>query len=658
MSLLKKIPLKFWLILSACIIIFVVSYLRLAVNLEAISYDFRLKLRPALKTSEDIVIIEIDDNSLARLGSWPFPRDAHAAILSFLKSAGARAVFFDILFSDPSVARSELPSGAQGTLAYQTIDLDALFAQAIKESGNVYLPEAFDINTAPLSNFSPPKARGYSASLYEQFKPYIRSSGHMNVFTDPDGKLRRVPLFIQYQNILVPHIALVMACDVLGIDVRKVKLAGRRVIIDEKLSLPVSNNTSFMVNYPDRWAPAYKHFSYAQLIKANNEQYLAGKPSPLLDQFKGKICFIGLTATGTHDRKGMPFEELYPMLGLQASIFNSIIKKQFITDAGPLANSFLNLIAFLVSLFLCFYFPPFKALGRMAIFAVSYFICATGLIFSGLWIDLFLPLLIIAVTYVALTLYKFIEEVHKRQLLEKELDIAAAIQQSFLPKDIQVEPRLKIHSFIQPAKFVAGDLYDVVRLSDDKVGVFIGDVSGKGVPAALIMAQAVSLFRVFARASMDPANVLLNLNKELCQVLQGRFVTALYLVFDTKERLLRSCCAGHLPILITRVTAGETNEVLPAAGPPLGVLDIAEYETFLTTLEKNDRILLYTDGFTEARNKKGEEFGMERLKEAFGTSKGLKADIALSSMTEKLFEFSRGLPQFDDITAILLEYLG
>jgi adenylate cyclase len=655
MKFLKKPPLKFWIILIACAAIFLISYSRFAANLEAITYDFRLKMRPPLATLKDIVIIEIDDFSIETIGVWPFPRDFHAELLRYLKSAGTKAVFFDILFSEPSVSRTELPANTQGVLVPQNVDLDAEFEQQIKESGNVYLPESFIISQLPSAELLPPVAQQYSALIYKQFKQHVRGTGHINTFTDPDGKLRKIPLFVRYNNTLVPHIGLKMACDVMGIDARKVIFTGRRVVIDGKLSLPVSGGASFLVNYPARWKSSFTHISYAQLLKAQFDREQGLNPSFDPSMLNGKVCFVGLTATGTHDLKGMPFEELYPMLGLQASVFNSIMSKRFITDIGPIANSLLNLIVFFMSLFLCFYFSPLKALSRIVTLSCIYFISATGLIFIGLWIDLFLPLLIIAITYVVLTLYKFIEEVHKRQLLEKELDIARAIQKSFLPKDIQKHPAVGIAAFMQPAKFVGGDLYDIVMLPHGRLGVFIGDVSGKGVPAALIMAQTVSLFRIFARVNDNPAQVLMQLNRELCQVLEGRFVTAFYLIFDVEKNILEASCAGHFPILTLNVGTA-VSEVLPVAGPPLGVLDQVEYETFQVALRKDDKFLLYTDGVTEARNKKEEEFGMDRLKEVFSRNASFSGQEALNAITGKLFEFSKGLAQFDDITAILLEY--
>ncbi|MDD5583502.1 MAG: CHASE2 domain-containing protein [Candidatus Omnitrophica bacterium] len=641
MNFFKRTPLKFWIIIAAVILITVSTYIRLFDGLELVSYDLRLKFRPPQAISKDIVIVEIDDVTLEQLGSWPLPRDYHADVLRILKESGAKAVAFDILFSEKSDS---------------TAGVDAAFAQAIAASGNIYLPVALDIKEKQERSYDPLESNAFSAGIFPDFMQAIHGSGHINTFTDIDGKIRRIPLFIAYENTFVPQLALKVACDVLGIDTRTPEFKGRRVNIDKKISLPISSHASFMVNYPDRWTKSFIHFSYAQIIAAYRDTMQGKAPAYDLSLLKDKICFIGLTATGTHDLKAMPFEKAYPMLGLQASVCNSILNKKFIVEVDPLVNIGIIILIFLGSLAVCLYFNPLRALVETCIISVSYFcIAAALLIFLGLWINLFLPLLVIALTYIAATLYKFISEIHKRQLLEKELDIARAIQKSFLPKDIQEHPAIGITTFMQPAKFVGGDLYDIVTLPNKRLGVFIGDVSGKGVPAALIMAQTVSLFRVFARVNDNPSQVLAQINRELCQVLEGRFVTALYLIFDAEKNVLEASCAGHLPILALQ-RGGQVSEVLPVAGPPLGILDQVEYETFQVSLAKDDKFLLYTDGITEARDRKGEEFGMERLKEVFSRNVSLSKEKALNHITAKLFEFSKGPAQFDDITAILLEY--
>jgi sigma-B regulation protein RsbU (phosphoserine phosphatase) len=343
------------------------------------------------------------------------------------------------------------------------------------------------------------------------------------------------------------------------------------------------------------------------------------------------------------------------MLGLQASVFNSILTQKFITPAGAALNTLINLIVFVLSLSICLRLTPIKAFAGSLLLGALYFIIAAGLfVIVGLWIDLFLPVLIITLTYIGSTSYRFFNETKKRQLLEKELDIARAIQKSFLPKELKELSGISISSFMQPAKFVAGDLYDILVIKDNKVGVFIGDVSGKGVPASLIMAQTISLFRVFANQYENANEVLNRLNKELYGKFEGRFVTCLYMIIDPHRNIVQVSSAGHAPVLLYRKENNTVSEIELGAGMPLGVMDEMEYENVDFDLSKNDKIMVFTDGLTEARNLESKEFGVENVKKIIFDHGNDSSDRILKVTKDELFRFSFRAPQHDDITIIVL----
>ena len=636
MNFFKKIPLGAWAFLLLIVLISSLSFFRAFNNLELLSYDLRFKLRPPITDSSEIIIIEISDDTINSLGKWPLPRDFHATLVNVLSKLGAKAVIFDVLFDTPKIGEDEV------------------FAQSIKEAGNVYLPLAFYLGPQE-KNYLPPKSDEILSETLKPFKEVAAGIGYINVLPDPDGKVRRVPLYINYKGNYIPHLSLKAACDSFGLDVNKVEFAPGKVIINKSLSLPVCFNTSFLVNYPDTWAESFQHCSYVGVLKSYIDGQKGLEPKIDLSQFQDSFCFVGYTATGTHDYKPNPLEGSYAMLGLQASVLNSLITNNFIKDIGRTPNTVITLIVFSLIIFICLRISPLRSLLVSFGFAFIYFLISLGLfIFLGIWIDLFFPLVIIAGSWAGVTLYNFIAEARKRELLEKELDIAKQIQKSFLPQDIKKFLDIEIFPFMQPAKFVAGDLYDVVVLDDKRLGVFIGDVSGKGVPAALIMSQTVSLFRVFAKESGDPAIVLNKVNKELCRELQGRFVTAIYLIVDSQEKTLKASCAGHSPIVFYNVKEDKVEEYLPSSGPPLGVMDIIEYDTFSRNLTKGDKFLLYTDGVSEARNRKGDEYGEEKIKALLGESKNVSTEETLNIFKQDLFQFFKGLPQHDDITLILM----
>jgi len=616
------------------------SLLRVFDTPELFTYDLRCQIRAYLKPpviDKRIVIVEIGDDTLERIGTWPLQRDYHGSLVDVLSGYGARAIVFDILFSDPKLVE------------------DRVLIEAIKEAGNVYLPIALREDWTKTA--MPLESHSIAADLLPGYKQAARGYGYINVMVDPDGKKRRIPLLIKLNNELIPHLAFKVAADVAGFDLSKVRFKKNRIIVDDRFSIPLDGAGFFMVNYPTFWGQAFRHVSYFDVI-ASYKYTLTGQADKAkldLASFKDAIFFIGLTATGTHDYHPTPLERIVPMIGLQTSVCNSILTQQFIYDVGPLINTLINLLLLAAIVVLTFKNELWPSLLTAASFAACYFIFASGLfIFAGIWIDLLLPLMVITCGWVGVTVYKFLDQARKRVLLEKELDIARQIQQRFLPREVKSLSNLEIVPFMQPAKFVGGDLYDIVQLGEKKVGIFIGDVSGKGVPAALIMAQAISLLRVFAKTYDDPAQVLQELNRQLSQVLEGRFVTAFYLIFDMHKATLSAACAGHNPLMVYNRQRDRVEEFLPASGLPLGVMEEASFERFERKLQQGDIFLLYTDGATEARDKKGQEFGEERIKSILFTQKRSSGSQIAEILKKTLFKFSKGLPQFDDITFIVL----
>ena len=637
MKLIKKIPPRYLIICVVILVVLFLSYFRIFNNFELITYDFRLKLRPPLKVSEDILIIEISDDTLINLGKWPLPRDFHASLIEVLNKYQAKFIVFDVLFSEPTV-------------------FDELLSQTIAKEKNVYLALAYYLDPQTKSNYPFPESSRILADISSGLNKSAAGSGHINVFTDPDGKIRKIPLFIKDNSRLIPHLGFLTACKELNLDIDKIEIEKNSLTIDKKLSVPYRPSSFFLINYPAKWGKDFSHLSYFQILKAHNDRIKGNKPNLDLSIIKDKICFIGLTAAGTSDLKATPLQNIYPMLGLQASVFNGLVQKNFLKDAGILLNTAINLIVFLLGFFICLKFLPLKALLVNTVFGLVYGLIAIGLLtFYGLWIDLFLPLSIIVVNYVGFTLFRFLEAVQERKILEKELDIAYKIQKSFLPLEIKEFANLDIFSFSHPAKFVAGDFYDIFALNQKTLGVLIGDVSGKGVSASLIMAQTISLFRIFARQYPDCREVISQLNNELCQRLKGRFVTTMYLTIDTENRRLRVCSAGQGPLLIFKKEENKIYEKDICAELPLGVMPEVEYKMVEFNINKGDRIFVFTDGLNEARNRKGKEFGMENIKQTLIQGASLDSQLLVKNLKDRLFKFSASAAQFDDITLIAVK---
>jgi sigma-B regulation protein RsbU (phosphoserine phosphatase) len=342
------------------------------------------------------------------------------------------------------------------------------------------------------------------------------------------------------------------------------------------------------------------------------------------------------------------------MLGLQASIFNSIVNKEFIKDIGLILNTLINLLILISSLIICLYLRPLRSFLISIFLASLYFILNVAVFIKfGVCIDLFLPLIIIISVYLGATFYRFLDETRKNELIEKELDIARTIQKSFLPQDINLFSGIELASFMQPAKFVAGDLYDIIKIDDKRLGILIGDVSGKGVPAALIMAQTISLFRIFALQLQSCSEVLNRLNKELYGKFSGRFVTCLYMIIDTAIGRVSVSSAGHAPVILYQKAANSILEVNLAIDVPLGIMGDTVYQDSVFSIEEGDKIAVFTDGVSEARNRDGKEFGVENVKRIMMQNSNSRVNEIEEKIKVKLAQFAAHCPQHDDITIII-----
>jgi serine phosphatase RsbU (regulator of sigma subunit)/anti-sigma regulatory factor (Ser/Thr protein kinase) len=243
-------------------------------------------------------------------------------------------------------------------------------------------------------------------------------------------------------------------------------------------------------------------------------------------------------------------------------------------------------------------------------------------------------------------------EAATRQRFEQELEVARLIQQNFLPKELPDLPGWQIAAYYRPAREVGGDFYDVIPLSDGRVALVVGDVTDKGVPAALVMSATRSVLRSSAQRLIEPGVVLERVNELLCPDMPAKmFVTCLYGVLDPGTGHLRFANAGHdLPYVKTADGVVE----LRARGMPLGLMPGMVYEEKETVLAPGESVLLHSDGIVEAHDPDRGMFGFPRLKETVAHTVGGQALI--DCVIAELDAFTGpGAEQEDDITMVTLE---
>jgi serine phosphatase RsbU (regulator of sigma subunit) len=240
----------------------------------------------------------------------------------------------------------------------------------------------------------------------------------------------------------------------------------------------------------------------------------------------------------------------------------------------------------------------------------------------------------------------------ERERIEQELQVARRIQQASLPDVVPTLEGWQIDPFYQPAREVGGDFYDFFELPNGRLGIVVGDATGKGVPAALVMASARSMLRAVAQNSGSPGDVLRRVNDSLAtDIPPNMFVTCFYVILDPRSGTLSYANAGHdLPY----VHHGDGAEELRARGMPLGLMLGMSYEQKEVVLDAGDSALLYSDGLVEAHDPKGEMFGFPRLRTLI-TQHAEEGRALGDFLLEELYSFvGEGWEQEDDITLLTL----
>lgn len=246
----------------------------------------------------------------------------------------------------------------------------------------------------------------------------------------------------------------------------------------------------------------------------------------------------------------------------------------------------------------------------------------------------------------------------ERQRIEQQLETAKSIQLSFMPDDYPTSPdqRFQVAAKSLAAASVGGDFFDFIEFSENEIGFIVGDVSGKGIPAALFMARMVSDFRLYTQIYHEPSHVLKVLNNAVCERTQrGMFVTTMYGILNPSGEEFTFSNGGHHPIMRVSANQGDIQLLGGGSGIPLGVKADFEFKQETVRLKQGDSLVLITDGITEAKNKNGDAYGENRLFEVLSQPKN-SAQEFVDSLLADVQNFSDGADQHDDLTIVVIRW--
>ncbi len=245
-------------------------------------------------------------------------------------------------------------------------------------------------------------------------------------------------------------------------------------------------------------------------------------------------------------------------------------------------------------------------------------------------------------------------QIIEKEKLEKELQLAAEIQMSLLPRTLPVQAGVDFGGYMEPARRIGGDLYDVFKLDENRTGVLIGDVADKGIPSAIFMARTHALLTAESLRGGTPGDVLRSVNAYLTRLEEvDLFVTVTYGIFDVRSGVFSYARAGHeLPVLVN--SSGIVIDLPKKDSLPIGIFPQIPLDEQVITIPPGGTLLLFTDGMCDCRNPLGEEFGRQRILTNLTSLHGLSAGEVCAGLVKSLLDFRQDAPPDDDVTLVTL----
>ena len=658
--------------------------------LRNLLFDAYQRLSPRKIERYPVVIVDIDDASLAALGQWPWPRTRLAKLIEATSRLGALAVGLDFIMpeadrlSPDSVLadRQELTPAVRKELA-QLPSNDALLARALRQIPTVVARAGIvgsDVKVAPRSAQTPVVIVGESPLAYlhsyrghltniSEIEAAASGWGYLNDTRDADGVVRAMPLVIAVNGELAPT---------LGLELLRVAAGEPRYTIhtDRNGVRGVQIGTSFIATDPD--ARIRLHFSPA----------FAGRRVSALAILRGEVpsgamakqvALIGLTGVGITDVVATPIATRMDGLEVQAQLIENILEGGRLWR--PAVIPWLELLGFLIlAVVLVLLLPHLRPGYGVVIFVTGAVLIGTASVVcflqAKILYDFIFPTAGNALVLTMMLTAGFSAADRQRRELAAaleagrierlrmagELKAAREIQMGMLPAPGAINglpAHVEFYAKLEPALEVGGDLYDAFMLDEDHLFFLVGDVSGKGVPASLFMALSKTLCKSLARRQHTPLDALVRrVNQEISDENPAMlFLTAIVGILDVRTGELEMCNAGHdAPILLR---ANEPPRAIKGAGgPPLCVNEDFPYGFDRLLLRSGDMLVMITDGVTEAQDSTEKFYGLPR---ALGHLASIDLQqCSAAAVGEGLYEdvkrFTGGAAPSDDITIMAIRF--
>ncbi len=633
-------------------------------RIENISYDIYQSIFEENSDFNDVLIVDIDEKSIGEVGQFPWRRDVFANLVDKLENLEASVISFDIFFSEedkqnPSKILGELNISNEGVL-----DSDQSLITAIQNS-NVILPVLGDISVFDKMNNSKPKtnfiSRGGDAENYlYNFKNKITSLevinnaakgiGNISYLDNQDGVLRSLPILLKIDGDIWPSLSL----ETLRLLHKNKSIliqsseSGIKTIRTKNYSLNTDPNAIVHINY--------KKFGKDKYISAVD--ILNDKISKNI--IKDKIILIGSSAQGLFDFVKIPSGKVIPGVETHAHAIENIINNDFIIK--NLKTDIIEIIILLISLILVLIIPK-KVNPKLSIVffvGLCVFLITSSLVFYqfNYFIDIFYTTLGSAFLFLVTLYFRYLQENEiaienekKQIVLKKEREIAGEVQKKLFPKEF--EQKNILYAKNVPARDVSGDYYDYIKISEDEFYFTLADVSGKGVKAGILMANAAAVFRSMAKLNKEVSTIARYINNQVADSsYQGMFITAVVGKYNIKEKKIEYINLGHEPIMV--YDENFNFEYYKSTLPPLGIMAMDNDDFFRTNEISlvNKNLVIYTDGVTEGYLENNQELEAKGVEKEISDNK-FKSPVAIIEHLSDILT-KRKEPLRDDITCLII----
>jgi len=630
-------------------------------KIENISYDAYQSLFIEKSTFDEVVIIDIDEKSIGEIGQFPWRRDIFADLIQKLNQYGVSIITFDVFFSEEDKQNPKKILEEFNIKNDTVFDSDQKLLESI-QSSNVVLPVLGDVSEYNKNNSSKPKtniiSKGGDPSDYvysfknkitslEKFNNAAKGVGTISYLDSSDAVLRSLPIFLKIENDIWPALSLETLRVLHGHKSILINSdeAGINLIKTRKYQIEPDTNAIVHINYKK-----FDKENYISAVDVLNQNINANK-------LRDKIAIIGSSAQGIFDFVKIPNGNVIPGVETHAHLIENIINNDFI-----IKNTFTTItenLLLIISLILALIIPT-QILPK---FSIVFF---GGLIFTLLtssiiayqfnyFIDVFYIILSSSLLFLTTLYFRYLRENEialdnekKQIVLKREREIAGEVQKKLFPEVF--EDSKLIYAKNIPARDVSGDYYDYIRVNKNEIYFTLADVSGKGIKAGILMANASSVFRSLAKLEKPISTIARYVNNQVSDSsYQGMFITAVIGKINIEKQEVEYINHGHEPIMIFD---REYNfEYIKSSLPPLGIMKFDEDSFFKTSIKniKDKTLLIYTDGVTEGYLKNNEELGVQGFENLIKDNKFYNSKDIIDKVCKILDNRSK---LRDDITCI------